>query len=456
LLVQNIDLGLLGTSLNHFFIVNTTPFEKNNPRILFAWASYDWANSVYNLAITVSIFPAFYKEVTRIAYGTAKDGRTIVDFFGMEFDSGILYSYAISLSYLLAAILSPLLSGVADYGGKKKILMQFFTYLGASACFALFFFDGHNLELGIIAAIIASMGYGGSVVFYNSYLPEIATEDRWDRLSARGFSMGFLGSSIHLIVSAFIITNALSLGLTEIFAPRISFLLVAIWWVSFAQIAFYYLPKPTPKHTGETKLFAKGFAELNKVWQSLKDLPNVKRFLAAFFCYSMGAQTILLLATLFGSEVIGMTTAELIFTTLLLQFVGIIGAYLIAFLSEKIGNKYALIGLVVVWTGICIAGYFIYTKNDFYILASAVGVVMGAVHLSRSTYAKLLPENTPDTTSYFSFYDVTEKMSIVFGTFIFGLLAAIFDDMRASIVALSVFFLLGLFILFTVKIPRQA
>jgi MFS transporter, UMF1 family len=435
--------------------VSNSKFEKNNPRIMFAWASYDWANSVYNLAITVSIFPAYYDYVTKEAYGVAKDGRTIVDFFGIEFENGILYSYAISFSFLMAAILSPLLSGIADYGGKKKILMQFFTYMGATACFMLFFFTGKNIELGIIAAIIASMGYGGSVVFYNSYLPEIATEDRWDRLSARGFSMGFLGSDIHLLVCSLLITNAASLGMTGTFAPRLSFLLVAIWWVSFAQIAFYYLPKPVAKSTDETKLFAQGFKELKKVWQSLKDLPHVKRFLLAFFCYSMGAQTILLLATIFGSKVIGMTTAELIFTTLLLQFVGIIGAYLIAFISEKIGNKYALVILVIIWTVICIVGYFIYTKNDFYILASAVGVVMGAVHLSRSTYAKLLPENTPDSTSYFSFYDVTEKMSIVLGTFCFGLLAAIFDDMRASIVALSICFLLGLAILFTVKIPRQ-
>lgn len=430
-------------------------FEKNDPRILNAWASYDWANSVYNLAITVSIFPAYYDYVTKEAYGVAKDGRTIVDFFGFEFENGILYSYAISFSFLMAAILSPLLSGVADYGGMKKTLMKFFTYMGATACFTLFFFTGYNIELGILAAIIASMGYGGSVVFYNSYLPEIATEDRWDSLSARGFSMGFLGSDIHLLFCSLMITNAASWGLTGTLAPRLSFLLVALWWVGFAQIAFYYLPKPQAKHAGEKRLFAKGFEELNKVWQSLKDLPNAKRFLFAFFCYSMGAQTILLLATIFGSKVIGMTTAELIFTTLLLQFVGIIGAYLIAFISGKIGNKYALIILVIVWTVICIAGYFIHTKNDFYILASAVGIVMGAVHLSRSTYAKLLPPDTPDTTSYFSFYDVTEKMSIVLGTFSFGLLAAIFDDMRASIVALSAFFLLGLAILMTVKIEKK-
>ena len=333
--------------------------------------------------------------------------------------------------------------------------MKFFTYMGASACISLYFFTGKNIEFGIISAIIASMGFSGALVFYVSYLPDIATEDKYDMVSARGFSYGFIGSVIHLIISLVLISYYQSLGLKDASAAaRLSFLIVGLWWIGFAQIAFYYLPKPEPRHAGEAGLFKKGFQELNKVWQSLKDLPNTKIFLLAFFFYSMGAQTMLLLATIFGSKVLKLNQSQLIMTTLLIQMVGIMGAYGFAYLSEKKGNKFALIVMVIVWTAICVTGYFIHTPTEFYILAAAVGVVMGAIHLSRSTYAKLIPENTPDTTSYFSFYDVTEKLAIVTGTFTFGFVSAILD-MRSSIIALSLYFFIGLIILWKVKIPRQ-
>ncbi len=422
---------------------------------MFAWASYDWANSAYNLAITVSIFPAYYESVVKGAFGNAKNAndKVIVPFLGMNVESGALYSYTLSFSFLLACILSPLLAGVADVGGKKKILMQFFTYLGASACAGLFFFTGQNIELGIFCVLFASLGFAGSLVFYVSYLPEIATPDKWDDLSARGFSAGFLGSIIHLVVSLFIILNAKNLGITDgTLAPRISFLLVAIWWVSFAQIAFYYLPN-SPKKSESTNLsvlFKQGFAELNHTWQSLKNLPNLKRFLLGFFFYSMGAQTILLLATLFGAQVLKLEQQELIFTTLLLQVVGILGAYIVAYFAKILGNKKALIVMVTIWTIIAICGYFVQTKLHFYLIASAVGVVMGAIHISRSTYAKLLPADTEDTTSYFSFYDVVEKLSIVSGTLTFGILSQALD-MRSAIIALSVYFVIGLVVLTTVK-----
>ncbi len=434
--------------------------EKNNPRTLFAWASYDWANSAYNLAITVSIFPAYYESVVRANFGNPAlpNGKILVPFLGFLVESGALYSYTLSLSFLIACVLSPMLAGVADVGGKKKVLMQFFTYLGASACAGLFLFTGENITWGISCVLLASLGFAGSLVFYVSYLPEIATPDRWDNLSARGFSAGFLGSVIHLVVSLGIILNAGALGITDgTLAPRISFLLVSIWWVGFAQIAFFYLPN-SPRKTEHSlplsALFLQGFQELNRTWQSLKDLPNVKQFLAGFFFYSMGAQTILLLATLFGAQVLKLETQELIFTTLLLQVVGIMGAYLIAYISNKVGNKNALIGMVMIWTVIAICGYFVQDKLQFYMIASAVGVVMGAIHISRSTYAKLLPENTTDTTSYFSFYDVVEKMSIVGGTFTFGLLSSLLD-MRSAIIALSIYFVIGLIILFGVKMEKK-
>ncbi len=424
-------------------------YPKNDPRILNAWASYDWANSVYNLTITAAIFPIYYEASTKAAFG----GDMVV-FFGMKITASVLYAYAIALSFFLAAILSPLLSGVADYGGKKKTLMKFFTYTGSAACFTLFFFDGSNVELGVIAAVIASMGYSGAVVFYISFLPEIATDDRLDDVSAKGFSLGFLGSVIQLLVSLIIIFNHGALGLTEGFATRLSFLFVAVWWVGFAQIAFYYLPNPKNTPPEQVNLFKKGFEELLKVWKNLKTMPNTLRFLVAFFFYSMGAQSIMLLATIFGSKELHLETSKLVGTIFILQLVGIAGAYLFSYISKKKGNKFSILVMLVIWIITCMYGFFLKSETEFYIMAVAVGTVMGGFHLSRSTYAKLIPADTPDTTSYFSFYDVMEKMATALGPFSYGLIEAITGNMRNSLLALAAYFVIGIVLLSTVRIKR--
>ncbi len=424
-------------------------FQKNQPRILNAWASYDWANSVYNLTITAAIFPVYYEAATREAFGGDR-----VLFFGWEVTASVLYAYAIGFSFILAAILSPLLSGLADYSGKKKTFMQFFTYMGAAACFTLYLFDGSNVELGVLAAIIASMGYSGAIVFYISYLPEIATDDRMDGVSAKGFSLGFLGSVIQLLISLIIIFQAENLGMTQAQATRLSFLAVGIWWIGFAQIAFFYLPKGTKQARPQGRLLTMGFKELNKVWQSLANLPDAKRFLISFFFYNMGAQTIFLLATLFGTKVLNLASDRLIATILLLQIVGIGGAYLFAYVSKRRGNKFALMSMLILWFLICGFGYFIQTELHFFIMAATFGVVMGGIHLSRSTYAKLIPENTTETTSYFSFYDVTEKVATALGPVSYGIIEAITGNMRFSLIALGIFFIVGISVLATVKVPR--
>lgn len=434
--------------------------QKNNPKILNAWASYDWANSVYSLAITSAIFPAYYTAVTKTIYGADADNQTIVSFLGFNIESGVLLSYSLSFSFLIAAFLSPLLSGIADYGGKKKQMMKFFTYMGSSACLALYFFtaENANLEFGILMSIIASMGFTGALVFYNSFLPEIATPDKFDAVSAKGFSLGFLGSVIQLAISLVIILNPTLIGLGENdggFATRLSFLFVGIWWIGFAQIAFYFLPKPEKKSNTEGKLFKKGFQELNKVWKEIKQLQNTKRFLFSFFFYNMGAYTIMLIAPIFGEKLLKLDTSLLILAILILQIVGIIGAYLFSFISAKIGNKKALLLMNIIWIIVAIMAVFVYDLVQFFSLAGAVGIVMGAIHLSRSTYAKLLPKDTKDTTSFFSFYDVTEKLSVVLGTFSFGLVAQITGSMRYSPIALSVFFLIGIIFLLTTQIPRD-
>ncbi len=425
--------------------------EKNNTKILNAWASFDWANSAYNLAITVAIFPTYYDAVTKAAFGQ-KNNITSVNLLGIDWNTATLYSLVFTFSFLLTAILSPLLAGIADMGGKKKVLMRFFTYLGAAGCIGLTFFTGENIGWGLFCAFIANTGFSAGLVFYVSYLPEIATADKWDRVSAKGFSAGFLGSIVHLIICLYLILNAKSLGIDEGIASRFSFLLVGIWWLGFSQIAFFYLPAQKKKSTENTKkLLQLGFKELKKVYQNLQQLPQAKWFLFAFFFYSMGSQTIVLLAALFGSQTFKMGSSELIPVILMLQFLAIIGAYSFAILSEKIGNRNALLIKITFWGILAVLGYFIETKTHFYILSVGVGVVMGAMHLSRSTYAKLIPsEGNEENTSYFSFYDVTEKIAIMSGTFVYAMLTQFFS-MQTAILALGLFFIVGFVCLLQVK-----
>ncbi|RYY41816.1 MAG: MFS transporter [Chitinophagaceae bacterium] len=414
-------------------------------KVINGWAMYDWANSAYNLVITSTIFPAYYDAITTLK----DDGGNVlshdVRFLGRTFESASLYNYAIAFAYLVIALLSPILSSIADYRGNKKRFMQFFCYLGGIACCTLYAFTGDTLTLGIVCCILAAIGYCGSLVFYNSYLPEIAAEADQDRVSARGFSFGYIGSVLLQIICFVFVLKPGIFGLKdEGSASRLSFLLVGLWWMGFAQIAFRVLPKGRGNGDGSRRnIFTSGFNELRKVARQAGSMPVLKRYLASFFFYSMGVQTVMLAATLFGSQVLQLPTSKLIACILIIQLVAIAGAYLMARLSERFGNFQVLLFVVILWIGICIAAYFTTTETQFYIIATIVGLVMGGIQsLSRSTYAKIMPP-THDTASFFSFYDVTEKVAIVIGMLSFGLVQEATGNMRNSVLALIVFFILG-------------
>lgn len=378
----------------------------------------------------------------------------------MHFNRAALASYSIAFSFLLIALISPLLSSIADYKGNKKAFMRFFCYLGSLACMAMFFFTkddvSHesNVLFGLICSILASIGYCGSIVFYNAFLPEIATKDQQDKVSAKGFAMGYVGSVILMIVCfAFITLNKqLHWGIDESLPIRFSFVAVGIWWIAFAQITFYHLKETKKEHTGDDRsILLNGYKELRIVWQNLTHSPELKKFLIAFFFYNMGVQTVMYMATYFASDELKMEATQLLSVVLIIQLVAIAGAWLFAKLSDKQGNKFSLIVLVCIWIGICIAAYLVKTVNEFFVLAFCVGMVMGGIQsLSRSTYSKLLPA-TEDTASYFSFYDVCEKVGIVIGTLSFGFIAEHIGGMRNSTIGLSLYFLIGLFLLLRMK-----
>ncbi len=422
----------------------------NNKKIINAWAFYDWANSVYPLVITTAIFPMFYEAVTSQTDASGAVISDMVTFFGMQFRNTELYSYVASLSFLIVSFSSPILSGIADYSDNKKGFLQFFCYLGSISCASLYFFDVDHLELSMLSVLFASVGFWGSIVFYNAYLPQIATADKHDKISAKGYALGYLGSSILLILNlVFIMGFDMS--------PRWSFVTVAIWWVGFSQITYRRLPNVFKTEREVENKFTKGWKELKKVWKQVKHLKRIRTYLSSFFIYSMGVQTVMLMATLFAAKEIdwaedGAKTG-LIVSVLIIQFIAILGAYLLAAISKKIGNIYALMITLVIWIGVCIAAYFIHTPFQFYIIAAVVGLVMGGIQsLSRSTYSKLVPE-TKDYASFFSFYDVLEKLGIVIGTFAYGFIEGVTGSMRNSIFALMIFFIIGLLLLLLV--PKE-
>ena len=424
---------------------NTKNYPLNDKRTITGWAFFDWANSAYALTIAVAIFPGYYNSVT--------DGE-IYTIFGFQLTNTALYSFALSFAYLLVSVLSPYLSGIADFGSKKLRFMKAFTYLGSLSCFMLFFFQSaDDIVLAISFFALATVGFAGGLVFYNSYLPEIATEDQYDRVSAKGFSYGYFGSVLLLIINLVIILTPTTFGLDPegSLQYRIAFAMVGLWWFGFSFIPFSRLPQdtqgPSPDH-----LFSRSMDKLKSTLKKVRKAPNIKRFLLAFFFYSAGVQTILLLASLFATSQLAFKQSDLITVILILQFLAIAGAYIFAFVSERKGNKFALIVMLFIWIAICFIAYFVTTATQFYGVAAGVGLVMGGIQsLSRSTYSKLLPADTPDTTSYFSFYDILEKYAVVIGTFMFGIIDQLFG-MRNSVLALSVFFAIGLIVLMTAKI----
>jgi UMF1 family MFS transporter len=332
--------------------------------------------------------------------------------------------------------------------------------MGSLACASLYFFDSNHIIGGLISVIVACVGFWGSLVFYNSYLPEIAAPEDRDRISAKGFMMGYIGSVLLQIICFVFVLKPELFGITVGKASQISFLLVGVWWMAFGWLSISRLPEGKGvKGIHSNNLITQGYKEIHKVWIELKALPVLKRFLMSFFFYNMGVQTIMLAATLYGKSELNIPTTNLIIAILIIQIVAIPGANLMAKLATKWGNFNTIMAAIVIWIGGCIMGYYLPRNSvlPFYALAIIVGFVMGGIQsVSRSTYSKLMPE-THDTTSYFSFFDVTEKIAIVIGMFSFGLINEITGSQRNSVLAIGLFFIIGLVLLYrTSKLKGHA
>lgn len=435
------------------FILAHCMHTKNNPQTIKAWAMFDWANSAYNLVITSTIFPAYYTAIT-----TTQERGDKVMFLGHEFVNTALSDYVLATAYMVVVLLLPILTSIADYRGNKKAYMQLFTWIGGLACCGLYFFKLDTLTISMFCFALAAIGYCSGAVFYNSYLPQIATVDQQDAVSAKGFTYGYIGSVLLQIICFVFVLSPKTFGITDAtFAPRLSFLLVGIWWLGFAQIPFLKLPKGVAKSVDhQYNVISGGFKELGHVWRQISHMPVLKRYLSAFFFYSMGVQTVMLVATGFAAKELRMPAESLIATILIIQLVAIAGAALMSKLSSVYGNIKVLMVVVLIWIGVCVAAYFTQTDTQFYMLAAVVGLVMGGIQsLSRSTYSKFLPENITDTAAFFSFYDVTEKLAIVIGLFTFGIVESLTHSMRNSTLVLTIFFLAGLLLLLFVLMAQK-
>ena len=424
---------------------------KPNSKVVNAWCMYDWANSVYSLVITTAIFPLYYNAVT-----TTSDNNYIVSFFGFEIVNSVLYSYSLSFSFLILTIIQPILSGIADYSGNKKFFLRIFMYLGSISCMSLYFFEGDNVEYGIILSVLASIGFTGSLVFYNAFLPEISTPNNFDKISARGYSFGYVGSVILLVICLILIQSFDVFGFeSSKQATKFTFLLVGLWWILFSQITLFYLPEKPKKMVLNRTILTYGMKELIKVWNYIKGVKHLKLYLLSYFFYSMGVQTIMLVASYFGDKEINLDQNKLIFTILIIQLIAIFGAYFFAYVSRLKGNKFSLITMNICWIIVCLTAYFTNNEYQFYLLAAVVGILMGGIQsLSRSTFSKLLPKEIGDNASFFNFYGISYNISVVIGTFSYGYIEQVTGSMRSSVLALTFFFIVGLFFLIRTQIKK--
>lgn len=433
--------------------------EKGSPKLLNAWAFYDWANSVYPLVISSAVFPIFFESLFN-------DRSHYIDVFGLSLKNSALISFVTAAAFLVVAFISPLLSGIADYVGNKKSFMKFFCYMGALSCMGLYWFTLENIYLGLFFYFFGLIGFWGSLVFYNSYLPDIAFPEQQDKISAKGYSLGYIGSVVLLIVNLAMIMKPDLFGITgtsgeaAMKAMRYSFLMVGVWWILFSQYTYYFLPKGNKNADQKvTKdVIFNGFKELKKVWKLLEDNISLKRYLGSFFVYSMAVQTVMIIATYFGAQEIAWSSKEesttgLIICILVIQLVAVAGAVLTSKASGKYGNIPTLIVINCIWVVFCALAFFITLPIHFYAMAGLAGLVMGGIQaLSRSTYSKLLPE-TEDTASFFSFYDVSEKIGIVIGMCVYGIIDQITNSPRFAIVFLAVFFITGVILL--KRVPKK-
>jgi UMF1 family MFS transporter len=428
--------------------------DKNNPREIFGWKIYDWANSAFSTTIAGALYGPYLTEITQRAVGEN----------GVVFNLGPLgaitsksfFPTCVSVAVFLQIFVLPILGSVADYSNLKKKLLAVFCYIGVAATCAMFFITGNLYWLGGLLFIIANLAFGASLVLYNGFLNDITTEDQRDKVSSRGFAYGYLGGGLLLALNFLLVLNAAKLGIDSYMAVRISLLSAGLWWGGFALITFARLKSRTAEKTlpaGKSYLTI-GFSELGRTFRELARLRSTLRYLIGYLFFNDGIQTVISMASVFLSQELfiakGVETNQsfLLGIFLLVQFVAIFGALVFERLAYAIGTKYAILVSLVIWSGIVIYGYgFLQTTRDAWAMGALIGIVMGGSQaLSRSLFSRMIPEGRE--ASFFGLYEVSERGTSWLGPLIFGIVVAITDSYRQALLSLIALFVIGTLILY--------
>ena len=424
----------------------------NDRRELFGWYVYDWANSAFYTTV-IAVFMGPY--LTTVAEAAA-DPEGFVYPLGIKVAAGSLYSYTVGLSVFFQMLLLPLLGAIADYSDLKKQMLGLFAFTGSFATMGLYFLEGNRYLLGSVLFLIANFSVGASIVFYNAYLNDIASEDRRDAVSSYGYAAGYVGGALLLAANLWLYSNAESFGISAGHAVRISLLSSGLWWAIFTLIPMRLLKRHQAVKSlpaGETQLSI-GFKQLKHTIRELPRYRHTMLFLVAYLLYNDGIQSVIALASQFGSKELGLEISTLTTVILIVQVVAIFGAIIFRYVARWTGTKRAIIISVVVWTATILYAYAaLQTARDFYIMGAVIGIVMGGSQaLSRSLYSLMIPAGKE--AEFFSIYEISDKGTSWLGPIIFGLTYQITKSYRLAILSIAIFFISGLALLAFVNVRK--
>ncbi len=424
----------------------------SNQREQIGWYFYDWANSAFATTVITVFLGPYLTSITK----AASDAYGFVTPFGLEIKAGAFFPYVVSLSVLLQVLTLPILGAIADNTHCKKKFLAISAYIGAFSTMSLYFLKGDNYLLGGFLFLIANLSFGASIVFYNAFLPEIASPKERNITSSRGWALGYLGGGLLLAINLALFSQAEDLGLTTEHAARISLGSAGLWWAIFTLIPLATLKNREPVQQlapGEHYL-STGFKQLRKTLRDIKKYPHTFLFLAAYLLYNDGIQTVIALSSQFGQEELGLPMATLTTVILMVQFIAFFGAIIFEFIARKINTKRAIMTSLLIWGGaLCYAYAFLKTEVQFFFLAAVIAIVLGGSQaLSRSLYSLMIPKG--QEAEYFSLYAISERGTSWIGPLLFGLALQFTGSYRIALFSLIVFFITGLLLLVRVDIQK--
>ncbi len=411
---------------------------------------YDWANSAYVTTVSVGLLGPYLLNVVVPPSG--------VVIFGIEFGASSLFPLAVGVSAGLVFILAPALGAIADFSRSKKHFLLFFAFMGAMATIPLYFSGTGDVLFTLALFVLAQTGFVAANVFYDAFLPDIASDQDMDRVSGKGFAYGYVGGGLQFAMSLLLVVGYEQIGITQQRGVQISMATAGIWWAGFTLFTVRYLketrsgiPLPdTYRRKGRLLGYLTlGFSRTIQTTLKVGQFRHLALFLAAFMLYNDGIQTVLSVANLYGADELGLGYGALLGTLLMIQFVAIGGALFFSWLAGRIGTKQSIMLTLVVWSLAVSYAFFIETAMEFFILGGVIGIVLGGSQaLSRSFYASMIPAEA--SAEFFGFYSVFSKFSAIWGPFVFFFINQITGSSRNAIVSLIVFFVLGLALLYFV------